>query len=109
MNKQLREKKRSKMYAHVESFRNSNQGIVAYCRQHSLSRNSLRYWEKHYDREHSDKSPEAFIPIELSNPEKNSSPSIPETYIEIHYPNGVKVRCPFSIDNNQLKTLINLQ
>ena len=96
----------------MEKWQASGLSQLEFCKRENLSKSTFGYWLKKYRKEKGQPKPsrkktvKAFIPVEVSK--TMEVPVLSNGQIQITYPNGVKVRCPASINMHQLKTLISI-
>ena len=99
------------MYLAIELWHESGLTQGKFCDREKLSVKTFGYWLRKYKNEKGllplskKKGRQGFIPINVSHAVKTI---IPESgWIEVSFPNGVRLSCPAGIDTHQLKTLIN--
>lgn len=100
------EKQKAKMYAIIESWRNSDKSQKEICKAAGISFHVFTYWhkklrsEQSIDEKQSDNTGE-FLPVSIKD-----TFSLEE--LQISYPNGVTIICPRTITTSQVKELIKL-
>lgn len=99
------------MFKTIDLWKASNLTQVKFCAHEELSVKTFGYWLRKYKNEKGvsplskKKVRQGFIPIKVSPAVKTI---IPEPgWIEVSFPNGVRLSCSAGIDTHQLKTLIN--
>lgn len=99
------------MYLAIEQWQESGLSQIKFCSHEDLSVKTFSYWFRKYKNEKgvsplsNNRARRGFIPIKVSPAVKTI---IPEPgWIEVSFPNGVRLSCSTGIDIHQLKTLIN--
>ncbi len=88
----------------LEKWEHSGISLRAFSKTVVISYEKLRYWRKKFKKNfpgHPGGSSE-FIPIDIPNKKEEHS------YLQISYPNHVKLTCPSDLGIDKLKSLINL-
>ncbi|MEW7278956.1 hypothetical protein ABW636_10210 [Aquimarina sp. 2201CG1-2-11] len=103
------------MYSILKNWRESSLSLKEYGKKHDINYGIMKYWNRQYRVDFPEpkkivsKKESVFIPLEVSNPIKDTVVSRTVTVpIEVHYPNGVFLQCPSDIYRKELKTLITL-
>jgi hypothetical protein len=97
----------------IALWRESGLSKYAFCRNEKIGRATFNYWLKKYDNTLNPplskktgktigKSKQSFVAVNISSPE----PSYSE--LELEYPNGVKLRLPFDLSQDKLRSLIGI-
>ncbi|MDH5399700.1 MAG: hypothetical protein OEX02_16230 [Cyclobacteriaceae bacterium] len=93
--------KQETWFTHIRDCAQSGQAQKAYCQEHGLKYSTFGYWRKRYLQDQSEESTEStgrFIPLDIQD----------QGYMEVNYPNGVRLQVPSGIAINQLSSLIRL-
>lgn len=99
----------SDMYHAISQCDKQGKKYSDYCKTRGIPYASFKYWVTKYRLEHS-QSLNGFVPVNL----KGAPIPLPSTRtietqnvsLHIHYPNGVSVNCPATVDIECLKALI---
>ena len=98
----MRQRKKSKMYELVESWRSSGQSKHKFSKANGIKPHILYYWIKRYDEAHSPSVSstelDKFIPLVVKPPITKE--------LTIVYPNGVKIELRSPLDTEQLCKLL---
>ena len=94
----------------IALWRESGLSKYAFCRNEKIGRATFNYWLKKYgntlnpplSKKISKPKKQSFVPVTISSPEQS------DAELEIEYPNGVKLRLPFDLSQDKLRTLIDL-
>ena len=93
----------------VDMWKESGLTKAEFCKRENISPNTLKYWQRRY--KHIRDKPrvlnDKFIPVEVPGPKVPDIPGEDIGNITITYPNGIQVSCPLTINDNQLRSLIN--
>ena len=99
---------KKKMYTSIETWQSSELSLEKYCQQEGLAKSTFSYWLKKYRKEQGqdsrNESKNSFIPMQIAIPRAQDKKT--QVPIEVHFPNGVLVRCPSHIGMQDLKQLI---
>lgn len=88
------------MFALIERWHESDMGQAEFCREHGLPRSRFYYWLKRY-REKA--PPGGFAEVRVSGPETGQNV---DGEIKIHFPNGVMLRLPMTVNPATVRMLI---
>jgi len=90
------------MYALIQSWENSGLSQEKFFDQHGISKSTFGYWRKKYLKETGrSKAKDNFIPVKVGAITENSP-----QFLELVYPNGVRLVCSADMDLSRIKTLI---
>jgi hypothetical protein len=90
------------MYKHFLTWKKSGLSKSKYCQENSLSYHGFNYWVKKFSSEKPiDSSENKFLILHPESAKDNSG-----KFLEIHYPSGIKLILPASIDLSFLKNLL---
>ena len=92
---------RRQMFDMIEQWQQSGLSKKAYCEQQSVKHHTFYYWFKYYRQQHPDveNTPSAFVKLQI---EKSPVPS----WVEIHFPGGIRLIFHEPVSSNYLKALI---
>lgn len=102
MKKVMTRKSESEMFPIIEEWESSDENREAFCRRHNVSLSTFSYWRTRYAKSKIGATAHQqgkFIEL---------SPETFEDYLEILYPNGVRLRLPSGSSLSSLQTLIGL-
>ena len=112
MNNHSKEKREEALLA-ISLWQESDLSQGAFCRREGISRSTFQHWRKRYDPTYeyrsepaekpASSSKQSFIALEVKTPIASSSDEL-----EIIYPNGVRIKCNSSINDERLRKLISL-
>jgi hypothetical protein len=107
----------------IESWQESNQSQVKFCKGNKLSISTFQYWLKKYKESRSEiktqkkaneqRKDESFLTLKVAGME-HQLPDLPAAgavfsdHLNIYYPNGVRLSCPTTTKPELLRNLINL-
>ncbi|TPN85779.1 IS66 family insertion sequence element accessory protein TnpA [Aquimarina algicola] len=103
-------KRKREMYTILRNWKKSSLSLKNFGEAQGITYGVMKYWHRKFRAEFPDlkqkgtKSDSSFIPVEVSKPISISK----TVFLEIHYPNGVLLKCPSDISNKELKNLITL-
>jgi hypothetical protein len=95
----------------IALWRESGLSKYAFCRNEKIGRATFNYWLKKYGntlnpplskKTSKAKSKQSFVALNISSPEQ------PYCELELEYPNGVKLRIPFDVSQERLRSLIGI-
>jgi len=96
------EEQRLVNFSIIERWKKSNKSTVNFCKENNIKRSFFYYWHRKYNDNHKKVNKEKkFIPVNIVK-ENNLHA------LEVWYPNGVKVILVDKIDQQTLRTLINI-
>ncbi|MFH0895793.1 MAG: IS66 family insertion sequence element accessory protein TnpB [Bacteroidota bacterium] len=93
---------RKEMFRLMEEWKASGKSKKQFCEEHTIAQHRFFYWQKRYN-EQNDPQGQSFVPVKTGK--KNESIS---SYIEIHYPNGVRLHLPSGTGLNIIRTMIGI-
>jgi hypothetical protein len=108
-------KNQQAMYRLLDKWESSGLNQKAFCRSEGLNYFTFKYWKSKRDskvvnssNDSKDTEP-SFIPVEVSKPmPQMADTNLGAAEIQINYPNGVQVNCPFGVGFDQIKMLIQI-
>ena len=89
----------------IKQWSKSGKSVQGFCKENNFSHHTFRYWLKRTEK--NKLSPfvsDNFIPVEIKNTQLNPV----EKIIELHYPNGVRIRLSSGTELSLLRMLIQL-
>jgi hypothetical protein len=90
------------MYAAIEKCQHEGISPKLFCQKNELSYHAFYYWLKKYRSEQIGNMAETgFLPVKLEE-----TPEAAQGQLIVHYPNGIRVNCPFNTPAHLLQTLI---
>ncbi len=92
------------MFPLVETWKSSGQNKTVFCRERQLNIHTFGYWLRKYESDKGQSTEEKesgkFVSLQLTNER--------ETYMEVCYPNGVRVKINGQVSAPYLASLIQL-
>ena len=98
--------KREEALLAISLWQESGLSQGAFCRREGITRSTFQHWRRRYDdsyeykgKQKSSPSKSSFIPVQTV---PVHSVPVSESDLEIFYPNGVRLKCPFTISTDDL-------
>jgi hypothetical protein len=98
---------RTQMYALIRECEASGISQEKFFKERGVAKGTFGYWRRKYLKENGIDANQGrnFIPVKIDAPVEEPSQKA-ESFIELYYPNGVRLTCSGEIDLSRLKTLI---
>jgi transposase-like protein len=95
------------MFALIRKWEASGVSQEKYFKDNGIAKSTFGFWRKKYLQEQKGATGQErnFIPVKIDAPVEEVDQKA-ESFIELHYPNGVRLTCSGEIDLSRLKTLI---
>jgi hypothetical protein len=103
MQKKDQLRKREKMFLLIEEWQQSGQSQRQFCIKNDIPYHIFIYYNQKYKQQHIGNEG-GFLPMEITNTSSHRNSGD----IEVHYPNGVMVRLPGSMNLRMVEHLIKL-
>jgi len=95
---------KEQMYTLIREWESSGMSQAEFLQIRNIATSTFGYWRKKYLREEGSIKAPGFVPVHISGHNHKALQS--NGIIELHYPNGVQLKCSEHIDLSRLKTLI---
>jgi hypothetical protein len=107
-------KNQETIYRLLDKWEASGLTQKAFCRTEGINYFTFKYWKSKRRFEavnlstHTKDTAPGFIPIEVAKPMLQENTNLRTAEIQINYPNGVRLTCPFGVGFDQIKMLIQI-